>query len=102
MQTISCVYCIKHKLDDDWNDIYIGSTCNISQRVKQHKYDCNTDDRHHYNRKVYKYIRENGGWQNFEVLILEECPIEMLIVLEQSYIDVLKPTLNHWNAIKIN
>ena len=102
MVNISCVYCIKHKLDEDWKNIYIGSTCNIAQRFKQHKYDCKTYDRHHFNRKVYQYIRENGGWKNFEVLILEECAIEKLIELEQSYMDFLKPTLNQCNAVKIN
>ena len=97
-----CIYKIKHQLDYNDENIYIGSTCNFIRRRCMHKSDCCNPDSKSYNLKLYQYIRENGGWKNFEVLILEECAIEKLIELEQSYMDFLKPTLNQCNAVKIN
>jgi len=37
---------------------YIGSTFDIKERLILHKSDCYNINRHHYNRKVYKYIRK--------------------------------------------
>ena len=99
MTDVSCVYCIKHKLDTEWENIYIGSTCSLRDRIGKHKYCCYRDIRPEYNYKVYKYIRENGDWDNFEVLVLEECEVEKLKRLEQSYMDVYKPTLNSVYAL---
>jgi hypothetical protein len=92
MDKVSCIYCIKHKLDTEWTNIYIGSTNNLYDRKRKHKSNCNHETK--YNRKVYQYIRENGGMNNFEFIILEECEVEKLKRLEQSYIDVYKPCLN--------
>ena len=58
---------------NDNNDlIYIGSTLNFRRRKWNHKYDCTFENGHKYNLKVYKSIRENGGWSNFTMK-----PIEM-------------------------
>jgi len=98
MTDVCCIYCIKHKLDDEWNDIYIGSTEKFEVRIKQHDYDCNTETSKRSKYKVYDYIRVNGGMDNFEFIILEECEKDKLKRLEQSYMDVYKPTLNCINA----
>ena len=34
-------------------------------------YNCNTETRLHYNQYVYRFIRENGGWSNFEMILIE-------------------------------
>jgi hypothetical protein len=73
-------------------NIYIGSTKDLHRRKMRHKRDCNNETT--YNLKVYQYIRENGGMENFKFIILEECEVEKLKRLEQSYMDVYKPTLN--------
>ena len=98
MTDVSCVYCIKHKLDTEWENIYIGSTNNLQFRIRGHKSRCYKEGQKEYNKSAYKYIRENGGFENFEFIILEECDIEKLKRLEQSYMDVYKPTLNMCNA----
>ena len=85
MDKVSCIYCIVHKLDKEWSNIYIGSTINLHDRKTQHKTNCNNKTREPYNLKVYQYIRENGGMDNFEFIILEECEVEKLKRLEQSY-----------------
>jgi group I intron endonuclease len=98
MDKVSCVYMIKHKLDTECEKIYIGSTCDFRKRIIQHKSICYNEKRANYNYKVYKYIRANGDWDNFEFIILEDCEVEKLKRLEQSYIDVIKPSLNMCNA----
>jgi len=103
MSKVSCVYCIKHKLDVEWENIYIGSTCNYKKRMLKHKSVCYNEKNSCYNLKIYQYIRANDGLDNFEYIILEECvDIEKLKRLEQSYMDVLKPTLNCCNANGLN
>ena len=55
-------------------DLYIGSTTDFTTRKCGHKHDCNNDKRKHYNFKVYQMIRENGGWDNWEMLEIEKYP----------------------------
>ena len=50
---------------------------------------------------IYQFIRENGGWDNFDREILEyyDCKDEEeLKQKEQEYINRFKPTLNTNNA----
>ena len=89
---------IKHKLDAECENIYIGSTCDFRSRIRQHKSSCYNETKKTYNLKVYHYIRENGDWENFEFIILEECEVQKLKKLEQSYFDGYKPKLNMFNA----
>jgi group I intron endonuclease len=94
MGKVSCIYCIVHKLDKDMENIYIGSTKDLRHRRWNHKSNCNNEKKETYNSKVYQYIRDNGGIDNFEFIILEECQVEKLKRMEQSYMDVYKPSLN--------
>jgi len=52
--------------------VYYGSTCNFKQRMIQHKCDCNNKKGRHYNFKLYKTIRDNGGWDAFTKCIVED------------------------------
>ncbi len=51
---------------------YIGSTTDVKRRKIQHKYSCNKIKNREYNKKLYKYIRENGGFDEWEMVILDE------------------------------
>lgn len=55
-------------------DIYVGHTTDFAKRKYSHKTRCNNleDKRHHL--KVYKYIRDNGGWDNFTMIEIEKYP----------------------------
>jgi len=91
----SCVYRIEC-IDTDVKEIYIGSTFNLNMRIIKHK---NTYKK--YNFKVYKFIRENGGWDNFNIVVEVKTPNhnkEELVELEQIYLDLLEPELNSKNA----
>ena len=54
--------------------IYIGSTTDFTKRKNHHKYNCNNEKSRGYNLKVYNTIRENGGWENWTMIILHSFP----------------------------
>ena len=68
MSVIYKIYC----LDENIKDCYIGSTNNFYRRKLQHKHDCNNINSNNYTFKVYEFIRANGGWENFDFMILEQ------------------------------
>ena len=93
----SVIYKIKHNEDYDDNNIYVGSTANFKNRKNQHKSDCNNEKRKNYNFPVYQYIRDNGNWDNWVMIPIEEYPCNSkneLVIRERHHIDLLRPTLN--------
>jgi hypothetical protein len=58
--------------DENVTDTYIGSTKNISTRKYYHKRACNNQTDSHHNLKVYQMIRANGGWENWDFVVIEE------------------------------
>ena len=66
------IYKIVHKEDYDNANIYIGSTSNFVKRKNQHKSDCNCVTSKSYNQKNYQYIRDNGGWDCFNMIEVEK------------------------------
>ncbi len=93
------VYKIKH--NESANE-YIGSTKNLNLRMIRHRANLTAKDKCHF--RLYKFINENGGWDNFTISILA-CLDELQFldigkkeILEQKYIDKYHPTLNEKNA----
>ena len=90
--------------DKTITDIYIGHTTNFKQRNKLHKSTCNVVSLKGYNYKIYKIIRENGGWDNWNMTIIEEYPCESVnearererywIEKESSQLNVTLPNRN--------
>jgi hypothetical protein len=83
--------------DPNITDCYIGSTCDYKQRKRQHKSDCTNENSKRYNFKVYQFIRQNEGWQNwaFEVLEQFECNMKQeRLERELHYIKLNNATLN--------
>jgi predicted GIY-YIG superfamily endonuclease len=56
------------------NYIYVGSTTNFMKRKYEHKASCFNENNKNHNYKVYKMIRENGGWDEFEMIEIEKYP----------------------------
>jgi len=59
--------------DDFPNDFYVGSTDNFEERKTNHRKTCNNPKNKGYNIKVYKFIRENGGWKKWKMQIIKDC-----------------------------
>ena len=55
-------------------ECYVGHTINMTKRKYKHKSACNNENANAYNFKIYKIIRENGGWDNWTMLLVEEFP----------------------------
>ena len=62
----------KDAINDE--NIYIGSTTNFIQRKHGHKTSCNNKKSKKYNFKKYQYIRENGGWDEWNMIEIEKYP----------------------------
>jgi len=66
------VYKLVNKEDYDNANIYIGSTTNFTQRKCEHKSDCMNKTGVKYNQKIYHFIRNNGGWDEWNMLEVEK------------------------------
>jgi len=62
--------------NDDYENanVYVGSTTDFTSRKSQHKYTCCNQNNKLYNFKVYQNIRENGGWENWNMIEIEKYP----------------------------
>jgi hypothetical protein len=84
-------------VDTDIERIYIGSTKNFARRKCNHKSNCNNEKSKEYNYNVYQFIRENGGFYNWQMIQLEVVNYETkrdLEAHERRWIEQLKPKLN--------
>jgi len=70
---MSQYYIYKIVSDDCPEFIYVGSTKSLTDRKYSHKQTCNKPNKRNHNCKVYQTIRENGGWENWRMVIVEEC-----------------------------
>jgi len=83
--------------DTDIKEIYIGSTINFRNRKCAHKTNCNNINNKKHNYKVYQFIREHGGFENWEMILIENvnCNTKLeLHKIERKYIEELQPSLN--------
>jgi len=55
-------------------DLYIGSTTQFTTRKSQHKCRCNNLEDKNSKFKIYKTIRDNGGWLNWAMVKIEDFP----------------------------
>ena len=78
-------------------NIYIGSTTNLKNRKKKHKSDCHNNNQRNYNGYKYEFIRDNGGFENWDMIMIEEycCNSKKeLETRERYWIEELKSDLN--------
>jgi len=66
------IYKIQHNEDETL--LYVGSTTHFTNRKSHHKGACTNENDKAYNRKVYRMIRENGGWDSFSMIKIEDFP----------------------------
>jgi len=83
--------------DPSIEDFYVGSTTNFIKRKAQHKTTCNNENIDHHNCYKYQFIRDNGGWNNWDMILIKYYPTDSkrnLEMEERRIIEELKPTLN--------
>jgi hypothetical protein len=55
-------------LDPSISELYVGHTTNFVQRKQSHKLNCINENN---NCKLYTFIRNNGGWDNWDMKIVK-------------------------------
>lgn len=71
---------------------YVGHTTNFTKRKYSHKQCCKTEPQY-----VYQFIRENGDWNNWVMLMIEQYPCNNLYeagARERHWIETLNADLN--------
>ena len=94
------IYKISH-LDSD--NSYIGSTCNFSSRKSHHKKNVSNKVAKSYWSRLYRFIRDNGGFEAFKMEIIDSYPCNTHSagkLREQHFIDLLSPSLNSNSSYK--
>ena len=93
------IYKIQHKDNNDL--LYVGHTTNFTKRKNKHK--CNVSSNDKYNMKLYQMIRENGGWDDFNMVVIKEFPCEnkqQATTEEDKIMREMKATMNTNRALK--
>jgi hypothetical protein len=83
--------------DLDMKECYVGSTTDFRKRKAQHKSSCNTEERN-----LYNFIRGNGGWDNWDMVLIEKYPCDdrlELLKRERYWIEELSASLNKLRPI---
>jgi len=70
--------------------VYIGHTTNFNQRKNKHKSICNNTKDNGYNRKIYKIIRDNGGWEMFRMIEIKKYPCKDKQEAEKGEYDIIQ------------
>jgi hypothetical protein len=84
------IYC----KDSNIHDVYVGHTTNFIKRKCMHKSSCNSLN---YKYKIYETIRNNGGWENWEMVELAKynCKDNLEArIKEQQHYELLNCSLN--------
>ena len=88
--TIYKIYC----KDETITDVYVGHTTNFPVRKYYHKNACNNSK---IDINIYKTIRENGGWDNWNMVEIAKYNCKdssEARIKEQEHYDTLKASLN--------
>jgi len=94
------IYYTIYKISINDNN-YIGSTNDFRRRMTEHRKVCNNPNKKGHNCKIYKMIRENGGWHMCNCKILEQVEYitkNEILVIEQAWIDSYNPNMNSCSA----
>ena len=91
--------------DTNINDMYIGHTTQFTKRKHQHKTRCCNPENPKYHLRVYKFIRDNGHWENWNMILIDTLPCECkldALKKERKFYEELKPTLNVLRPLTTN
>ena len=88
--------------DTDNSNMYIGHTTNFTKRKNRHKNNCINPNMKNHNTYLYKMIRDDEGWENWNMILLDTLYCENRLEAlkkEREYIEKLKPSLNQLRPI---
>ena len=83
--------------DTSITDCYVGHTTDFTKRKYTHKHSCQNNMNKGFNNLVYDFIRKNGQWDNWEMILIDVENCENSLVAHQRerfYKEQLNATLN--------
>ena len=95
----SIIYHIRHM--ESKEVVYVGSTTNFFIRKAKHKYLWNKEEGKEFTRPIYCHIRNNGGFDFFEVIPIQSLKLEnktQLLIAEQAELDKHQTLVNSYKA----
>jgi hypothetical protein len=91
-----CIYKIEHV--DDESLVYVGHTTSFDKRKTKHKSSCYNENGKQHNYKLYQMIRDNGGWEMFNMIEVEKYPCNDKREAERRENEVMKELKANMNA----
>ena len=79
-------------------ECYVGHTTDFVCRKKSHKERCINEKDINHNLKIYKIIRDNGGWDNYSMIEIEKYPCNdanEACAKEREWFEILNCKLNN-------
>ena len=79
-------------------DCYIGHTTDFKTREGCHKRVCNNPNSNRHHCKIYRFIRENGGWDNFDMILIKTLNCQNALEARKKEREIMEnhnATLNH-------
>ena len=80
-------------------ECYYGSTTSFINRKNAHKSSCNNINSNCYNQPKYKFIRENGEWDNWNMVLVKYYPCNNRLELEREERLCMEQDENRLNCI---
>lgn len=78
-------------------ECYVGSTTQFKNRKCAHKKSCNNENSTKYNYYIYQFIRDNSGWENWDMIEIEKQQLESTqesLKRERYWLEFYGSTLN--------
>ena len=91
-----CIYKIEHIEIESL--VYVGLTTNFNKRKGQHKRNCNNITYPKQKYQLYQMIRDNGGWDSFQMLEVEKYPCDDRREAEKRETEVMKELKANMNV----
>ena len=94
------IYKIQHIEKEDL--LYVGSTTDFTKRKSQHKHASTTEKSDKLLFRIYKIIRENGGWDMFKMIEIKKYPCNdkrEACAEEDKIMQEMKATMNSNSSI---
>ncbi len=83
--------------DPTVKEVYVGHTTSEVDRRATHKSDCTNEKSKKYNLFVYRFIRQHGSWENWQLIVHEKKPVKDIfeaVLQERKWCEFYKATLN--------
>ena len=92
--------CVFYRLvcrDPTVTECYVGHTCNEVKRRSGHKTKCTNEKSKAYTYFVYRFIRDHGGFENWQLIVHEKLAVKDKVdarLRERFWCEFYKATLN--------